>query len=193
MLEDRNIKYPSWVLAALFGYVAFLEASHALALMAAPNASGGWVVELMTCGICAALGTLMLMRPHLWFYAAAAAWSLLAFLANFIMKAKGADAISIERMTFYFIILVSAGVMVAIEGWKWWQAEQAKRPQNPWGNGPWPGQYPGAPGAGGQWGPPPGYAPQQQQQQQQQPPAAPPAPPAAPPAPPAAPPAPPAK
>jgi hypothetical protein len=162
MLEDRNIKYPSWVIAALLGYVAFVEITHALTLMQVPNGSAGWVVELLTTAICAALGTLMLMRPHMWFFVAAAVWALFAFLANFVMKAKGVDAIAIERMSFYFIILVAAGVVGGIEGWKWYLVEKAKRPVNPWAGG-WPGQYPGAPmpGPGGQWGPPPGFAPQQ--------------------------------
>ena len=174
MLEDRNIKYPSYALAAILAYVAFLDASHGLTLGQAPDASAAWFIELLTAGICAALATLMLTRPHLWFFAAAAGWSLLAFLANFIMKAKDTiDTIATERMTFYFIVLVGAGILAGIEGWKFYQTEKAKRPQNPWGAGPWPGQYPGAPGQ-----PPQQYpAPQQQF-------APPPAPPQAPPPPP---------
>ena len=42
MLEDRNIKYPSYVLALLFVYVAFLDITHAMALMQVPNGSAGW-------------------------------------------------------------------------------------------------------------------------------------------------------
>jgi hypothetical protein len=179
MLEDRNIKYPSYVLALLLVYVAFLDISHAMALMQVPNGSAGWVVELLTCAISAVLATLMLTRPHLWFFTAAVVWSLFAFLANFVMKAKGVDTAATDRMIFYFIILVGSGVMAGIEGWKWYLAEKAKRPVSPWAGG-WPGQYPGAPqqGPGGQWGQP-GFAPQQPPPPPMQPnPPAPPAPPA---------------
>ena len=80
MLEDRNIKYPSYVLAALLGYIAFVDATNALTWMQAPNASASWIIDLLTCGICAVLGVLLLMRPHLYFFSAAAVWSLLAFI-----------------------------------------------------------------------------------------------------------------
>lgn len=180
MLEDRNIKYPSYVLAALLGYIAFIDATNAITWMQAPNASASWVIDLLTCGVCAVLGTLLLMRPHLYFFAPVVGWSLIAFLANLIMKAKGLDAVASQRMVLYFIVFVVAGTLTAIDGWKWWQAEQAKRPA-PWAGGPWPGQYPGMPPqpyAPGQPYPPqqPPYAPQQY---------APPPPPPAPEAPPA--------
>jgi hypothetical protein len=162
MLEDRNIKYPSYVLALLLAVVAYVDITHALALKDLPNGSAGWVVELLTCAISAVIATLLLTRPHLWFFAAALVWSLFAFLANFVMKSKGGDPVATDRMTLYFIILVAAAVMTGIEGWKWYLAEKAKRPVNPWAGGGWPGQYPGAPmpGPGGQWGQP-SYAPQQ--------------------------------
>lgn len=179
MLEDRNIKYPSYVLAALLGYIAFVDVTNAISWMQAPNASASWVIDLLTGGVCAALATLLLLRPHLYFFAAATGWALLAFLANLIMKAKGVDAVASERMVFYFVIFVVAGVLTIIDGWTWWQAEKAKRPAA-WAGGPWPGQYPGMPPQGyapGQPYPPqPPYAPQQFAPPPMQAPAPPPAP-----------------
>jgi hypothetical protein len=164
MLEDRNIKYPSYVLALLLGVVALTDAQHGLALMDA-GGSAAWFLELLTAGISAALAVLLLMRPHLWFFCAAAIWSLLAFCANFIMKMKQGDTVAIERMTIYWIVLVGACVLIAVEGFKWYQV-WSKRPRPMY-------QYP------------PQYAPQQMPPQQMPPQYAPPPPP--PPAPPAAP------
>jgi len=163
MLEDRNIKYPSYVLALLLGIVALTDASHGLALMDA-GGSAAWFIELLTAGVCAALGVLLLMRPHLWFFCAAAIWSLVGFCANFIMKMKQGDTTAIERMGIYWVVLVGACVLIVVEGFKWYQV-WSKRPRPMY-------QYP------------PGYPPQMPPQYAPPPP--PPAPPAAPPAPPAA-------
>jgi hypothetical protein len=178
MLEDRNIKYPSYVLALFLGWVALNDAVHAIALSQAPDASAAWIIELMTSAICAAIAILMLMRPHLVFFIAAAVWSAVAFMANFIMGKM--DATAALRMEFYWVTFVAAAVIVGIEGWKFYEAEKAKRPVNPWGAGPWPGQYPGAPGQ-----PPQQYGAPAQQYAPPPPPQAPPmAPPMAPPPPP---------
>jgi hypothetical protein len=164
MLEDRNIKYPSYVLALFFGIVAYHDAMHGLQLMDA-GGSAAWFIELMTAGICTVLGVLLLMRPHLWFFCAAAIWSLIGFCANFIMKMKDVpDSAAETRMTFYWIILVGACVLIVVEGIKWYEV-WSKRPRP---MQPWQGQYP------------PGYPPQMPPQYA--PPPAPPAPPAAPPA-----------
>jgi hypothetical protein len=163
MLEDRNIKYPSYVLALLLGIVALTDAQHGLGLMDA-GGSAAWFIELLTAGICAGLGVLLLMRPHLWFFSAAAIWSLVGFCANFIMKMKQGDTTAIERMAIYWVVLVGACVLIAVEGFKWYQV-WSKRPRPMY-------QYP------------PQYAPQQMPPQYAPPPP-PPAPPAAPPAPPA--------
>jgi hypothetical protein len=160
MLEDRNIKYPSYVLALLLAYIAFIDAGHGLGMQTGSD-SGAWFLELASSAICTVIATLLLTRPHLWFFCAAAIWSLLAFLGNFIMKLK--DTTPIQRETIYWIVLVGACVLIVIEGFKWYQV-WSKRPRPMY-------QYP------------PGYPPQVPQYA---PPPPPPAPPAAPPAPPAA-------
>jgi hypothetical protein len=193
MLADRNINRPSYVLALLLGVVAIADAINALIGMQSMDpcsgltsaqtvglhcgTSGGWFIDLMTSGICAILVAFLLLRPHLYVFAPVVVWSFLAFLANFVMKAKGFDALATGRMAIYFVVLVGAGVLLFIEG-KPWVAERWSRRPMP---AAWTGQpYPGQPFPG-QYPPPAGYpvAPQQF--------APPPPPPAAPPVPPAAP------
>jgi hypothetical protein len=187
MLADRNINRPSYVLALLLGVVAIADAVNALTAMQAMDpctgltaaqtvgvhcgTSGGWFIDLMTSGMCAILVAFLLLRPHLYVFFPVVVWSLLAFLANFIMKAKGFDALATGRMTVYFVVLVGAAVLLFIEGKPWVSERWARRPMpGAWQGQPYPGQYPQQPG----YPPQPPFAP-------------PPPPPAAPPAPPAAP------
>jgi hypothetical protein len=102
---------------------------------------------------------LLLLRPHLYIWFPIVLWSFLAFLANFVMKAKGFDSIATVRMAIYFVVFVGAGVLTIIDGQKWISDKWARRPSAPYQGQAYPGQFaPVAP-------PPP-------------PPAAPPAPPA---------------
>jgi hypothetical protein len=170
MLADRNINRPSYVLALLLGVVALVDAFNALQGMQAIDpcaglstttglhcgTNAGWFVDLMTSGICTVLVAFLLLRPHLYVWAPIVFWSFLAFLANYVMKAKGFDLIATVRMALYFVVFVGAGVLTLIDGQKWTADKWARRPSNPYQGQPYPGQY-----------------------------AAPPAPPAAPPAPPA--------
>jgi hypothetical protein len=178
MLADRNVNRPSYVLALLLGVVALVDAFNALSGMQAldpcaglSNTAGlhcgtnaGWFVDLMTSGICAVLVALLLLRPHLYVWFPIVLWSFLAFLANFVMKAKGFDSIATVRMAIYFVVFVGAGVLTLIDGQKWVSDKWARRP-TAWQGQPYPAQYAAQPPVA--------------------PPPAPPAPPAAPPAPPA--------
>jgi hypothetical protein len=212
-MEPRNLNRPSYVLAAALGIVAIVDALNALTGMQTAQAcygnicgggNNGWFTDLVTSGVCAAFVALLLMRPHLYVFAAVVGWSFIAFLANFVLRhTPGVDTLATYRMAAYFLALVVAGVLVVVEGEKWYRAEMAKRPvapvvqpqPQPWAGQPWQGQYPGAPMAPGapvpqgpaQWGGPSGYpVPQQQPQYAPPAPPAPPAP-AVSPAPPAAP------
>jgi hypothetical protein len=153
MLADRNINRPSYVLALLLGIVALLDAVNALTGMQAVDpcagvaatataglhcgTSAGWFIDLMTSGICAALVALLLLRPHLYIFAPTVAWAFLAFIANFVMKAKGFDQLATIRMAIYFVVFIGAGVLLIIEGQKWAAIRWARRPMQPWA-----GQYP---------------------------------------------------
>jgi hypothetical protein len=150
MLADRNINRPSYVLAFLLGAVALLDAVNALNGMQTTCASGincntsaAWFVDLMTSGICAALATFLLLRPHLYVFVPTVLWAFLGFVANFIMKAKGFDTIATARMAVYFVVFVGAGVLLIIEGQKWLSEKWARRPMQyqQYPGQPYPGQF----------------------------------------------------
>ena len=158
MLADRNIYRPSYVVALLLGIVALLDAANGLSAMQAVDpcaglaasataglhcgTSAGWFVDLMTSGICAALVALLLLRPHLYIFVPTVAWAFLAFIANFIMKAKGFDSLATVRMTLYFVVFVIAGVLLIVEGQKWLEVKWARRPAaQPWAGQPYQGQF----------------------------------------------------
>jgi hypothetical protein len=158
MLADRNINRPSYVLALLLGVVALIDAFNAIQGMQVidpcaglSNTAGlkcgtnaGWFVDLMTSGICAILVALLLLRPHLYVFAAIVLWAFLAFLGNFIMKAKGFDAIATYRMAIYFVTFVGAGVLTIIDGREWVSDKWARRPtaqMQPYPGQPYPAQY----------------------------------------------------
>jgi hypothetical protein len=144
-MESRNLNRPSYVLALLLGFVAIVDAANALigmqigeictglsssSLVSCGNS--GWFVDLLTSGVSAALVALLLMRPHLYVFTAAAAWSFLAFGANFVMRhSPGLDPIATVRMTTHFVVFIVAGVLFIVEGQKWLEAERAKRPVAP--------------------------------------------------------------
>jgi hypothetical protein len=171
MFEDSkiNINRPAWVLAALLGIAAIIDVGNALILMQTPDASAGWVIDLLTCAISAVIVTLILLRPHLYVFIPVTVWSFLAFFANFIMKQKGGDLVATGRMSVYFLAFVVSAVLVGIEGWKWYQIWnkrprpiQQMMPGQPWQGQPWQGQYPPQQ-------PPQQYAPPQQPQPPQMP------------------------
>ena len=126
MLADRNVNRPSYVLALLLGVVALLDAYNALVGMQGTNT--GWSVDLMTSGICAVLVALLLLRPHLYIWFAIVLWAFLGFVANFVMKAKGFDAIATYRMALYFVVFIGAAVLTVIDGSKWASDKWARRP-----------------------------------------------------------------
>jgi hypothetical protein len=137
-MEPRNLNRPSYVLALLLGFVAIVDAVNALlGMQSSELCSGasstcgnpGWFIDLMTSGVSAALLALLLMRPHIYVFTAVVAWSLIAFLANFVMRhSPGIDTVATARMAVYFVTLIVAGVLFVIEGRKWLDAERAKRP-----------------------------------------------------------------
>ena len=158
MLADRNINRPSYVVALLLGIVALFDAANGLSAMQAVDpcagvassataglhcgTSAGWFIDLITSGICAALVALLLLRPHLYIFVAVVAWSFLAFIANFVMKSKGFDALATERMAIYFVVFIGAGVLLIVEGQKWLEVKWARRPAaQPWAGQPYPGQF----------------------------------------------------
>ena len=155
MLADRNIFRPSYVVALLLGLVALADAANALVGMQVADpcaglssvtglncgSNAGWFVDLMTSGICATLVALLLLRPHLYIFVPVVAWAFLAFIANFVMKSKGFDALATFRMTIYFVVLVGAGVLLVVEGQTWLAAKWARRPvSQPYPGQPYPGQ-----------------------------------------------------
>jgi len=138
-MNPRNLNRPSYVLALLLGVLALVDAENALTTMQNTATLGsmasmgggtnaGWVVDLLTSGVCAALVALLLMRPHLYVFVPVVGWALLAFLANYIMRhTPGLDTLATVRMTLYFIVLVIGGVLVAFEGRDWLEVAMAKR------------------------------------------------------------------
>jgi hypothetical protein len=161
MLADRNINRPSYVVALLLGLVALADAGNALVGMQAIDpcaglssvssfncgSNAGWLVDLMTSGICATLVALLLLRPHLFVFAPTVAWAFLAFMANFIMKSRGFDGLATFRMAVYFVVFVGAGVVLVIDGQTWLAMKWARRPMAQpmmgqlWAGQPYPGQY----------------------------------------------------
>jgi len=127
MLADRNINRPSYVLALLLGVVALYDAYNAL--LGLQGTDAGWSVDLLTSGICSILVALLLLRPHLYVFLPVVLWSLLAFVANFIMRTgKGIDEVATVRMALYFVTFVGAGVLLIVEGQKWVADTWARRP-----------------------------------------------------------------
>ena len=151
MFEDDkiHINRPAYVLAALLGLAAIVDVVNALSLMQAPDASAAWIIDLFTCAISAVIVTLILLRPHLFFFVPVLGWSFLAFVSNFIMRHGYFDTVATGRMSVYFLAFVVAAVLVGVEGFKWYQV-WSKRPRpvqqmmqgQPWQGQPWQGQYP---------------------------------------------------
>jgi hypothetical protein len=142
-MNPRSLNKPSYVLALLLGVLALVDAANALTTMqntptignfssTAGGTNAGWVVDLLTSGVSAALVALLLMRPHLYVFVAMVGWALLALLANFIMRhTPGVDWLATVRMTLYFVVLVIGGVLVAFEGRDWLEVAMAKRRSTP--------------------------------------------------------------
>ena len=131
-MNPRNLNKPSYVLALLLGVVSLVDAANALTAMQNTPVMGstnaGWVVDLLTSGVCAALVALLLMRPHLYVFVTVVAWAFLAFLANYIMRhTPGFDSLATVRMTLYFVTLVIGGVLVVFEGRDWLEIYMARR------------------------------------------------------------------
>jgi hypothetical protein len=128
----RNLNKPSYVLALLLGVISLVDAANALTAMQNTPVMGstnaGWVVDLLTSGVCAALVTLLLMRPHLYVFVPVVGWALLAFLANYIMRhTPGFDSLATVRMTLYFVLFVIGSVLVVFEGRDWLEVSMARR------------------------------------------------------------------
>jgi hypothetical protein len=155
---ERSLNRPSYVLAIVLGVIATIDSGSALLAMQTPgvcsglNLSGvgcgsnaGWVIDLAAAGISAGLVAFLLMRPHLYVFGATVGWAAVAFVSNFALRHVGTiDVPATYRMTGYFLVLVIAGVLFAVEGKPKWDAERAKVPvaQMPPG---WPAGYPAPP------------------------------------------------
>jgi len=155
---ERSLNRPSYVLAFLLGAIAVADTTGALLAMQTPGfcsgnvlsgvgcgSNAGWVLDLAAAGISAALVAFLLTRPHLYVFGATVGWAALAFVANFALRHSGTiDMPATYRMTGYFVVLVIAGVLLAVEGKPKWDAERAKQPvaQMPPG---WPAGYPAPP------------------------------------------------
>ena len=136
-MQPRNLNRPSYVLALLLGVISIVDAANALTAMQNTGSFGGgigggtnagWVVDLLTSGVCAALVALLLMRPHFYVFVAMIGWALLAFLGNYIMRhTPGFDSLATARMTLYFVTLVIGGVLVVFEGRDWLEVSLARR------------------------------------------------------------------
>ena len=136
-MQPRNLNRPSYVLALLLGVISLVDAANALTAMQNTGSFGGgigggtnagWVVDLLTSGVCAALVALLLMRPHFYVFVAMIGWALLAFLGNYIMRhTPGFDSLATARMTLYFVTLVIGGVLVVFEGRDWLEVSVARR------------------------------------------------------------------
>lgn len=188
MFEDRLIKYPAWVLALLLGILALSDAMNAMTLKQAPDAGWGWLVDMLTAAVCTVFVTLLLLKPHWFWFAGVAIWSFVGWCANGIMTA---DTLDTQRMVLYFVAFVMAVVVTGIEIgqlYPAWSAKRAARAAAAWQQMAPPGWVPGAPMPGAY---PPGYPAGYPQAAAPAMPAAPMAPP--PPAAPVAPPAPPKK
>jgi hypothetical protein len=169
-METRNLNRPSYVLALLLAVTAVVDAANALVTMQMPDlcrglpsqlnvpglscgTNSGWVIDLAAAGISAALLAFLLIRPHFYVFAATVGWAGLAFISNFALRhtTNGPDAVATYRMTVYFLVLVIAGVLLALELRDRQEADRAKRPAAPvappWPAGTWPGPGP--------FGPPP--------------------------------------
>jgi hypothetical protein len=131
-MVTRNLNRPSYVLALLLGFVALVDAANGFITMQIPdvcrsvsglclgstgNANAGWLVDLGAAVVSAALLALLLLRPHLYIFAATFGWSTLAFLTNLAMRHSvyGPDAIATVRMTVYLLVAVMAAVLVVVE------------------------------------------------------------------------------
>jgi hypothetical protein len=141
-MNPRNLNKPSYVLALLLGVLALVDAANGLTAMQNVGSIGnfstgggtnaGWVVDLLTSGVSAALVALLLMRPHFYVLVPMVVWALLALLANFIMRhTPGVDWLATVRMTLYFVVLVIGGVLVVFEGRDWLEVAMAKRRSAP--------------------------------------------------------------
>lgn len=136
-MNPRNLNKPSYVLVLLLGVISLVDAANALTAMQNTGSFGGgsgggtnagWVVDLLTSGVCAALVALLLMRPHFYVFVTVVAWAFLAFFANYIMRhTPGLDSLATVRMTLYFVTLVIAGVLVVFEGRDWLEVYMARR------------------------------------------------------------------
>jgi ABC-type multidrug transport system fused ATPase/permease subunit len=137
-MNPRSLNKPSYLLALLLGVISLVDAANALTAMQNTGSFGGgssgggtnagWIVDLLTSGVCAALVALLLMRPHLYVFVAVVGWALLAFLANYIMRhTPGFDVLATVRMTLYFVTLVIGGVLVVFEGRDWLEVSMARR------------------------------------------------------------------
>jgi len=136
-MNPRDLNKPSYVLALLLGVISLVDATNALTAMQNTGSFGGgssggtnagWIVDLLTSGVCAALVALLLMRPHLYVFVAVVGWALLAFFANYIMRhTPGFDALATARMTLYFVTLVIGAVLVVFEGRDWLEVSMARR------------------------------------------------------------------
>ncbi|MGA3058369.1 MAG: hypothetical protein ABSE70_10110 [Candidatus Limnocylindrales bacterium] len=163
-METRNLNRPSYVLALLLGVTAVADAANALIAMQMPDlckglpsqfntigiscGNSGWVIDLASAGISAGLLAFLLIRPHLYVFGATAGWGGLAFISNFALRhtANAPDVVATYRMTIYFLVLVVAGVLLALELQAKLEADRAKRPAAPvappWPAGTWPGAGP---------------------------------------------------
>ncbi len=145
-MVTRNINRPAYALALLFGIVAIADAANALMAMQTTRNGGnaGWVIDLAAAAISAAFATVLLMRPHVYVFGAAAVWALVAFVVNFALRQPdGVDQIATYRMVIYFLVFVGSVVLVVADLWERSEPQRAARGMGP---RPWPPLY-GQPGA----------------------------------------------